>query len=153
MTITKRTGSQQVAVAWLKTLPNLSGVPVASTLAPMAQWAGQDFVVVTFGLGGIPDPYLLTHVPVMQIDCFAKPPTSSNKPAWNRASMTAECIRDACYTAHASGILHFTGGFPDVHLDGVAPKSEPRRVLSDLAAFARYSIDLEFSYSPISVLV
>ena len=150
----KRVSAQQVAVAWVKSLPDFMGIPVATTLAPQAGWGTgvQDFVVAGFSLGGIPGAYTLTRVPVVQMDCFAKAP-NSNRPAWNRASMLTEALRDACYSGYAAGVLSFAGGFPSVTLHSVVPMSEPRRILSDVAAIAHYSIDLAFTYSPVAVLV
>ncbi len=152
MTAQIRPSAQQVAVAWLKTLTDLSGVDVATTLAPVADWTGQDFVTAGPSLGGVPSGYVPVRVPVIQIDTWAKAP-NSNRPAWNRASVTAEAIRDACYGGLQHGLLTLPGNFMDVYLHGVMPMSEPRRMQGDVAAMARYTITLEFHYTPVNLVI
>jgi hypothetical protein len=144
--ITLRASAQQVAVAWLSGIAELAGVPVAATLPPPAQWGGQDFVTVGPSMGGIPSAYLLTRVPVLQVDAWAVAPNST-RPAWNRASATAEAIRDACYGSSQSGAIAVKG-FETVWLNGARAVSEPRRMLSDVAAIARYMITIQLMYSP-----
>jgi hypothetical protein len=148
----KRPSAQQVAIAWCKSLSELEGIDVASTLAPVKSWTGQDFVVVGPSLGGIPSMNRITRVPVVQLDVFAKAPNSA-RPAWNRASMTAEAIRDACYGSQQYGVLEIPGGFMAANLHSVSPMSEPRRMQGDVAAMARYSLDIELVYDPAALVV
>jgi len=142
-----RPSSQQVAVAWVQSLPELVGVGVATTLPPQKQWGGQDFVTVSANLGGIPVMGMMTRMPVLQIDSWAQAPNST-RPAWNRASMTAEAIRDAAYGSDSYCELTFAGGFMPVSLEGVRVLSEPRRLSSDTAAIARCVLTLQFYYTP-----
>jgi hypothetical protein len=66
--------------------------------------------------------------------------------------MTAEAVRDATYGASQSNTsLTIPGGFMPVYLSSVAIMSEPRRVQSDVAAIARYTMDLQFTYSPVGL--
>jgi hypothetical protein len=151
--IQMRPSAQQVAIAWLQTIPELNAADIASTLAPIAQWTGQDFVVAGVGLGGIPRMGMATRVPVIQIDCWAKAP-NSNRPAWNRASMTAEAIRDATYgQGQSNANLVLPGGFMAVYLSSVMLMSEPRRVQSDAAAIARYTLDAQLTYVPVGLVI
>ena len=147
----KRPSSQQVAVAWLKQLTELEGVDVATTLPVTSQWTGQDFVTVDANLGGIPNAYLPVHVPVVQLDFWAKAP-NSNRPAWNRAATTAQAVFAACYVAD-NGLIVIPGGFIPASLHSVIPMSEPRRIDNDPAATARYTMDVQLSYSSAMAMV
>ena len=147
-----RPSAQQVATAWIKTVPELAGIDVASTLAPVGSWKTQDFIVVGAGLGGIPQTGVMVRSSVLQVTVFAKRP-NSDRPAWNRASMTSEAIRDATYGSYQFGALEIPGGFLGVNLHSVEAMSEPRRGLGDPAAMALYSIDLLFVYDPAGLVV
>jgi hypothetical protein len=97
-------------------------------------------------MGGIPSAFIMTRTPVLQVDAWAVAPNSA-RPAWNRASVTIEAIRDACYGAMAHQVIAMPAGFTAVELQGVIPRSEPRRMTGDVDAIAHYVITLEFSYS------
>jgi hypothetical protein len=152
MTVQKRPGSFQVAVAWLKSLPELAATEVATTLPQPKDWPGQDFVTVSASLGGMPSPYIATRIAVMQVDAWAKAPNST-RPAWNRASITAEAIRDACLGNLAHGIFTIPGGFLSADLHGVTCMAEPRRAGNDPAAIARYMLSLEFVFTPVGLVI
>lgn len=151
-TMQKRPSVQQVAIAWMKSLGELAGLDVAATLAPVKTWTGQTFVVAGPSLGGLPSAYVITRVSVIQVDVFAKAPNSS-RPAWNLASQAAETIRDATYGSQQYGVLEIPGGFLAADLHHVSPMSEPRRMQGDVAAMARYSLDIEFVYDLVSLVI
>jgi hypothetical protein len=140
-----RASGRQIAIAWLGMLPELAGIPVAATLPPPQQWGGQDFITVAADLGGIPDEFIKTRVPVLQIDAWAVAPNST-RPAWNRCSATAEAIRDACYGSLQSGPI-IVNGFIGALLHDVRVLAEPRRMEGDIAAIARYMLTLQFIYT------
>jgi len=151
--IQRRPSAQQVTIAWLKTIPELNAADVASTLALIKDWSGQDFIVAGVGLGGIPRQGMATRFPVIQVDCFAKAPNSS-RPAWNRASMSAEAILDATYGAGQSNTnLEIPGGFMAAYLSSVEAMSFPRRVENDQAAIARYTLDVQMTYIPVGLVI
>src|ERR1035441_1433566 len=101
----KRASPEQVCVAWLKSLPELTGIGVAASLPALSAWGGPSFVTAGPSMGGVPNPYDPTRSPVIQVDCYAKSPNSS-RPPWNVASQIAEAITDATYSASQNGILH-----------------------------------------------
>lgn len=145
----KRPSGQQVCVAWLKSLTELSGIAVSTTLPE--KWTGL-FAIVGPSLGGIPFPGRVTRVPVIQIDCFAKEP-NSDRPAWNQASILAEAIRDATYGSQQYGVLTIPGNYLAANLSSVIPMSEPRRVQGDVTAIARYTMNMQFTFTPVDLAI
>lgn len=134
--------NELVAVTWLKTLPGLPANSVNTTLpADVSTWAENGFVQVTLA-GGSPDMYTPQNQPVFQIDCWATNP-NSEKPPWGKANNLAEIIKATVYDKSVWGPLTMPATHENVRVLGSVAQTEPRRVLSDEARFACYTIDLQ----------
>jgi hypothetical protein len=142
MTTPRTPTGELVAVAWLRSV--LTGVDVATTMPDPDRWTGDTFVAVT-AIGGSVDTAVPIRSPVFQLDCYARRATTSERPAWNRANLTAEAIRLASYGV--AGLTLATGtGYAPVLLSCVLMLSEPRRIVSDPASLARYTTDVQLVY-------
>ena len=138
--------TEQVSVAWLKTLPGLPANQIATTLpADNSSWAASGFVQVA-GVGGTPQVHIPVFEPVVQIDCWANN-VDSQKPPWGKAAHLAEVIVWATYSALQPGVFDLGANFYPPRLMAVYPLSEPRRVLHDEAGFARVQFDMAFRWT------
>lgn len=135
-----------VAVAWLKTLTGIPTAQVATNLpADNESWAASGFVQVT-AVGGNPNIDIPTFQPVVQIDCWANN-VDSLKPPWGKASSLAERIVWASYGVQQPGSIDMGANFHSPRLMSVYALSEPRRILSDEAGFARVQFDMSFRWT------
>lgn len=139
--------AEQIAVAWITTVPGIPTGKVATTLpADDTSWASTGFVTIT-GVGGSPaSRYVPMHEPVMQVDCWAVNPGSS-KPPWGRAGELAGLIVERTFTDLRPGEFTVRTGFLPVLMRSVWPLSEPRRINEDEAGYARYQFDIVFAYT------
>lgn len=149
--MTTRPDSEMVAVTWLRSLPELSDVGVATTLP--AKWEDA-FVVINLLPSGA-SAYSLLREPLVQVNVFARPKNTSTKPLWARAASLAEEIYwAACIgTNSCFEVLSFGSTYHTVTLGCVEPKREPTRISGDLQAFAGYSLDLAFTYAPNNLVI
>jgi hypothetical protein len=135
-----------VAVTWLKSVAGLPTNQIATTLpADNSSWATSGFVQVT-AIGGNPGREVPFWQPAIQIDCWANNP-NSQKPPWGKAGHLAATIQWATYGARQPGVLALGGTFHPTRLMSVYPLTEPRRILSDEAGFARVQIDLLMTWT------
>lgn len=138
---------EQVAATWLSTVPSMPLNKVATTLpADVSTWADTGFVTVTT-VGGSPKSiHVPVREPVIQIDVWAANPNSP-KPPWGRAGSLMQAIVDFTYYTEQPGVLYIRPGFYQVRVMSVFPIVEPRRIPGDEAGFARYQMDMAFSYA------
>lgn len=141
-----------VARTWLRGLPFLSGVSVATVLPARASWADA-FIQITSGPGEIIDAYMPAAEPVMQIDVWAQPRGTSAKAPWDRAATLAEDIRYAVYGTATTARLTIGGDFDTAELKSVLLRRAPRRVYGNPSGLARYSLDLAFTYLPTNLAI
>lgn len=147
----KAPNSDLVAVAWVRSIPELiaSSVGVATELpaddAPIRQYG----FVALIGSGGSPDPNVPIRRPVMTAQCWAAPnATGSKKAPWSRAAGIAEWIWQATYDRTLQALRLDLSGLkhgPAV-VDTVTALSEPRRIYGDPSDFARFDVDLLFTW-------
>jgi hypothetical protein len=143
--------SEQVAVAYLKTVAALDPTKIATSLpADAAVWAASGFVQVQV-VGGTPEVHVPKFSPVIEVTCWANN-SNSQQPPWGKASHLAEAVKFSTYSQR-SVLLETPENFYDVRLLSVYPVSEPRRVLGDEAGFARVSVDLAFHWTLAGVTV
>lgn len=136
---------EQVAVAWIKTLPTVPSDKVATSLpADSTVWGATGFVQVTVA-GGTPDGYVPLYRPVVQVDCWATNP-GSDKPPWGRAGSLCQAIIWATYRMRGM-VVDLGSDFAVASLLSVRPLGEPRRIPDDEAGFARVQVDLELSWT------
>lgn len=150
-----RPTSELVAVAWIGSCPDLSPAMVATTLPAdtnaaggAADWVRTGFITVAV-VGGTSDPLLPVKRTVMQVDCWATVP-GSNRPPWGQANALAEAIRYAAWsrtaiprplTITANGVA-----YPSAVVQSAYVGTEPRRIYSDAADYARFSMDLALTW-------
>ena len=137
--------AEQVTVAWLSTLPLLPTNGVATSLpADNSSWAASGFVVVT-SVGGSPAVDTPIYSPVMQVDCWAGN-VNSAKPPWGKAGQLAGAIEWATYGPSVQQVLDLPAAFYNARLLSVVATTEPRRIPSDEAGFARVQMDLTVNW-------
>lgn len=140
-----RPTSELVGVAWLK---HVTGSTLVATDLPEdnSTWSASGFTQVQT-VGGTPDNYVPVARPVFSVDCWACAP-GSGKPPWYRANARAETIR-AAVLDHA-GVPYETTTLPAAYNQArvlsALMLTEPRRMLSDEAGYARYQFDLRLDW-------
>jgi hypothetical protein len=145
--------AELVAVAWLRAHAGVDVASVATTVPDSSSWVGNQFVQATV-LSGSPIRDLPVYKPVVSVDAWAFRP-GSKKPPWNQASQILETARTATYT-HLTGstaILAMPTGYMNARLLSVFPLSEPRRVPGDQSGYAHYSMDLQFDWTPVGLVI
>lgn len=154
--------SELVACGWLSAVPGFTAAMVGTTLpripgaGPLPDWIGTGFVTVGPVVGGTPGGYMPTAEPVLSISCYAANATGtglpgapinvSTKPPWGRAAQVAERIRAAVYTLDKGPgrqVAMPVPGYAHATVTGAQMLSEPRRMPSDPASYARYQFDLQ----------
>lgn len=136
---------EQIAVTWLGTVPGVPLGKVATTLpADTAAWATEGFLTV-LSVGGPGAVYVPVRSPVVQVDAWANNPDSS-KPPWGKAGHLIGAVIERTFTDTQPGEFLVMAGFRSVRLMSVFPMTEPRRIPDDESSFARYQLDLTFSY-------
>lgn len=146
---------EQVAVAWIGSIPGLSSSMVATTLpadvdgsGSPAAWVQTGFVTVAV-VGGNPDALLPVNRPVMQVDVWATVP-GSNRPPWGQAAAIASAIRRACWSrTQIPRPLQITANgvtYPGAAVQGARLATAFRRMYSDAADYAHLSGDLWLSW-------
>lgn len=137
--------SELVAVAWLKGITALGNAVATDLPADNASWAASGFTQV-MSVGGSPDIYLPVSNPVVTVDTWAVSPQSS-KPPWNKANQLAEIIKRACLDhATVPRALVLPAAYANARCLTVYPLTEPRKIRSDSADYAHYSMDVLFSW-------
>ncbi len=134
-----------VASSWIASIAGMDPAMVGPSLPQdVTKWAGGFVQVMT--VGGTPNLYLPVAQPVVSVDCWACKPGSDKAP-WGRANYLAEVIRSATYDhPTVQRTLTLPGDYPEARCLTVYPTTEPRRVYSDEAGYARFNFDLAFSW-------
>jgi len=147
-----RPNNTLVAVAWLSTLTDLPVGGIATTLPrDPATWQTNGFVTVGPVVGGSPGVEMPTRHPVLQVQTWANGGQSA-KPPWNKAEQLAEIILAGCQGAvrpHSSVVLTLPAAYSAARLLGAYGISEPRRLPSDVASYARYEVDIQIDWVPL----
>jgi hypothetical protein len=141
-----------VAQAWLR---GIEGVPtngVGTTLPKdNSTWAASGFVQISVA-GGTPDPYNPISNPVIGVDCYACTMNGS-QPPWGKANQLVEIIKlsgygtvDSLNPAHR--VVALAPQYQNARVQTAYAITEPKRMPSDEARFARYHLDMQFSYVP-----
>lgn len=135
-------GSTLVVCTWLATQA-LPCDGVGDTLpADPRTWSAQGWVHVPLVVGGSPQIHIPMRQPIVQIDTYTNRPESELAP-WGRADHLAAAVLAAAHAMRAPVTLAMPGGYPPVRLHSIWALSEPRRIPSDPAAYARVSADYE----------
>lgn len=132
--------AELVAVAWVKSVPGVDPTKVATSLpADTSVWSATGFVQVGV-VGGSPNVDTPLFAPVVQVDCWTNA-VNSNKPPWGQAHALAGAIMWATYR-HEPTTVAMPENYHPARLLSVYGLSEPRRIPSDTAGYARVQFDL-----------
>lgn len=153
--------SELVALAWVASVPGFTTAMVGTTLPSLPAkgavppWVGTGFITAVV-VGGTPDAYMPQAQPVVQFDCWAVNATQAGatgpiniatKPPWGRANQLAEQIRAASYDLNRSGaprrLAMPVSGYRHACVHSALLLSEPRRLPSDPASYARFQFDIQ----------
>jgi hypothetical protein len=139
-----------VAVAFLRTVPELDSALVSTTLPKNADaWA--DGYVQIVGIGGIPGIYVPLHASIVNVSCWAANMVSG-KPPWGKANQLAEHIKAECLNHSAfpkTLSLASFGDYASARLHTAFFVAGPRRIPSDEGSYARYDGDLQLNWTPL----
>ena len=138
--------TELVAVAWLKGITDVPSAAVGTTLPKDATTWLDGYVQVSV-VGGSKHRYVPQGQPVMQLDCWAAN-RGGAKPPWGKANQLAETIAQHCYggvnsAAPVQRTVALPAGYQGARVQSAYVLSDPRRVLSDEARYACYSLDLQ----------
>lgn len=140
-----------VAVAWLgQRVPGITPAMVATRLPrETSTWQANGFVQVT-PIAGTPDIDLDTRHPLVQIDCWAMNPATTNPPV-GKANNLAELIRTAAHSPAAlySSPVTMPNGYEDVIVLSAYARTEPSEVADDPSGYARFTFDFAFDWARI----
>lgn len=138
--------TELVAVTWLKGLAGLNNLVATELPADATSWAASGFTQVAGTVGGSPAiDYALAN-PVVGLDFWANAP-GSGKPPWNKANQLAEIVRAGMMDHPAvPRLLVLPAAYNNARVISCYPLQDPRKVRSDDAEFARYTMDSAFSW-------
>lgn len=146
-----------LAIAWGRRIPKLAtyGVPVASALpADISVVRSKGFVTV-LAVGGTPEVHLPMRHPVVSFSAWAAPAEEgSTKIPKGRAGQIAEWIWEATTAKFIDGeqmqqlrLSMPLPGYAQANLRTVTALSEPVEVTGDPGNFARFDLDIEFTWT------
>lgn len=144
-----------VASAWLARVPGFSAEMTGPRLPPdvlpdgtIAPWVHTGFATAQT-VGGGTDPYLPVHFPVMQVDCWAVKPGSSDPP-WHMADAIGEAITLATWQRTGFNVpLDITVNgvqYPVAVVQAVYMATPFRRLYADEADYARTTGNLALTW-------
>lgn len=140
--------AELVACAWVGAIldPSMVGTTLPDD---NTSWATSGFVQVN-GVGGTPNIYVPTRASVLGLQFWAVAP-SSTKPPWGKAANLAETVLAATYDRARMGLtVTLPGGFPAAVVQTAYPLGDPVRVPGDPANYARYVLDIQIHWKPLS---
>lgn len=144
--------SELVAVAWLRTVPDMTA-SVGTTLPAVASWASTGFLQVSHA-GGRPDRYTPQRASLMQIGCYAAN-LNGAKPPWGAANQLAEFVIANTYNGvddldPTQRAVTLPAGFLSAKVYTVEAVTEPRRMVDDEARIAHYTVDAIFTWAAVT---
>lgn len=135
--------TELVATAWLQQTSDTQA-DVGTELPKDASTWLDGFLQVTV-VGGTPDMELLVRRPVVQVDCWATT-AGSSEPPWGLAAHLSSVVLAAAYSA-GPRLTVLPDPFGTVRVQSAYVVSEPRRIPSDEARYARVQFDLQLHWS------
>lgn len=148
MPVVLRATTELVACAWIAGIEGVTSDMVATTLPDSTSWSTNGFIQV-YGVGGSPQNHNPLRQPVVNVDCWAVSP-NSNKAPWGKANYLAELVYAASMDFDgARRIVTLPGSFPQARVLGVVVQTEPRRIPSDQAGYARYQFDMRLDWAAV----
>lgn len=145
-----RPNSELVAVAWLKGVSTLPVGQIGTTLPEdVTKW--NDGFVQVLVVGGSDKVNVPVRRPVIRCSCWVP---GGKKPRYGEANDLAEKIVSATHGEDGHGawarvVYIATGSYAPALVMSVFPVGTPTRV-ADPAGFARYDVDIELHWSPLT---
>lgn len=139
--------NEQVAVAWLKSAVPFLGSRVATELPQdNTTWSASGFTTVS-AVGGTPNSEIPWERPVLSLDFWGASP-GSGRPPWGLTATMASAVKEAVrdHENVPRTLTGFPAAFTSAAVRTVVLRTEPRRVPSDLADYAHYTMDLEINW-------
>lgn len=141
--------SALVAISWIwQRVPGITEQMVASRLPrETSSWAVNGFVQVT-PVTGTPDIDIDTRHPLVQVDCWAMNPNTTNPPI-GKANNLAELIRTATHSPDArySSPVTLPHDYEDAIVLSAYAMTEPVVVPDDPSGYARVTFDLALDWA------
>ncbi len=151
-----------VMVAFLQSLTQFNDCGVTTILPKISttdangnlrdNWSGKTKWITVATINGNPVVGLRMRRAVVAINCWARPDRpGSVKAPFGVANNVAELVYDATTDWYSNVIqeMPFTG-YKSVSVSSLAPLTEPRRITNEESGLARYLLDVELVYSPLS---
>jgi len=145
--------NELVTLAWIRDVVTAYGVSAGTTLQGpdpetlVLPWGDVGFVT-TLTVGGSVNTNTPMREPVMSVECVAAN-VGKSRPPWGRAIGIAELIiRATEWTGWGSTAraVVLPSGYPGARVWDGSALTEPKRVPSDEAGYARYSFDMSMSW-------
>jgi proteasome lid subunit RPN8/RPN11 len=141
-----------VAQAWLRGISGLPTNGIGTTLpSDNSTWSASGFVQIE-SAGGVPALDVPVYRPLITVRCWANR-SGSARPDWGKANQLAEIVKISGYgtvdsVGPAARIVQLAPNFQNARVMAAYATTEPRRVNSDEARFAQYSLEMQFVYAP-----
>jgi hypothetical protein len=139
-----------VAMALIRSIFGIDPTKVGTTLPKnVNNWADGFVQVVT--VGGTPNIYVPLDGSVVAVSCWATN-IGSGKPPWGKANQLAaiiqrDCIKHETYPRTLD--LTMFGNYLPARVHSAYFVTEPHRIPSDEASYARYDGDLQINWTPL----
>jgi hypothetical protein len=138
---------------FLRQIPGLQQSNIATRIprddkgkVDLSAWGDRLVFITGIALpGGTEDLGTEDGVVPVQIECWARPETTSNKVPWERAAAASEIIKSAA-KSQAYDELEIPRPYRNVFLDGIEMET-PYEVADDPLRFARYTFTMYFYYA------
>lgn len=148
MTYAYPANTDLVSGLWLSSLPGLNPGMVATRLPEKVE---ENASLITSGfvtyrtVGGSPNMYIPEREPVLQINCYGFPVSSSSrKPQRALANNLASRIVNACQDINSfNAKLTLPSGYPPARVQQAHALQEPRPIYGDKGYWAVYQFDLQ----------
>lgn len=151
-TFTPELTSEAVAAAWLASEGTLGSVATTLPSDPLtwSEYSSYRIFLQTTDAGSDLDPYTRLTTARIQCDAWAVKPTS-NRPAWAAAGSLATAVARATFAGgRIARVVTVPDGYGRVRVIAARPLSAPRRIPDDPSGYARYTLDLELGWIPLS---
>lgn len=141
--------SPLVAVAWLRSLQDLTAGVATSRPTDATSWASTGFVVVSVvGSAGIRD-LSQQRKPIVSVDAWGVS-LNSSKPPRNQAASLLEIIRAATEDFQPVTVDAGTGYDQALVTDAWVETPEPREIPDQDSSYAHFTVDLGLAWVRIS---
>jgi hypothetical protein len=140
--------TELVSQAWLRLAA--PGVRVGSELPEADNALRTAGFIRTSIIPSAPDRYVPMRMPVVGAECWVAPDADTQETAWLLAAQIAERLLAATFDRALQGVvidLSGFGSYAPARVHDVTAISEPDRYEADPTDWARYDLDLAFTWT------